>query len=163
MIYLGNVENAIEKYYALCSTSGNGQIEKISTKTDSFEVKNVNFIPNLKLNSNQSLKIELEYFSKKIHKNINVNVGMFYGAGLAFHVNNHTFDKIINIPKGKGKLLIDIKNISFNYITVYLAISIWTAENEEILFWWRNIPIIFSKKAKSRGENHFVTEFKIVK
>lgn len=159
MSFQGDVSKAIEKYRTLFNEikCGANEIEKVVTSTDEFSVLNVEFLPSMELNPGDTLTIKLEYESKIDLENIEIDILMRddrTADRIYFQGTNHSFNKMINLKKGKGNVNISIPNIPINnsYGIIYLAI--WKAKRSQLLFWWRNIKVLFNQANLCTGDNY---------
>jgi len=71
---------------------------------------------------------------------------------LYFKAGNQAYSKSIDLPKGKRKLKVTIKNIQINNSTATLILIIWSKNKTELLFWWE-IPVKFERVDYCTGKN----------
>ena len=158
--YYGDASEAISRYNSLFSETDfddSNDIQKVVTSTNEFEVLNVDFLPGRELNPGESLTIQIEYKAMVDLNNIVIDT-IIYDERIKnrfyFQGTNYSFNKIINIKKGKGVLLIQIQNIPINNSNAFLALGICTEKKSKHLFWWENIRFKFKLIPEFLGDTY---------
>lgn len=169
-IFIGNIDQCLERYKRyLARFKSSGEIEKIITGTDEFNINKVIFIPKLKnntifLENSDNLKIIVNYNASKDFSNLELDCVLRAPIPLTtdfFQATNHTYNKIINIEKGRGRLCLTLCNLNLNNFTLYLFLAIWSKNRTNCLFWWRNIPVKFIENSLYTGIMKYKMEYSI--
>lgn len=162
IIFNGEVSKAIEQYRTLFKFAKNGEeIEKAVTSTDEFCVSNVEFLPSRDLNPGDTLLTKLDYESKVDLNNIEIEIRINKENRIYFQATNRSYNKIINIKKGKGCIEIIIPNIPINDSEATFSVTIWKEKREIILFWWKNIKVTFRPINFCSSDNFLNLSFKL--
>ena len=167
-IHLGNVSEGLSIYKkSFADLNSEGEIEKVVTGTKNFKVLNVTFSPPLinnkiEMNTFGNLEYCIEYEALADFYDVEIDTVIIISlpGPHYFQATNKVFDKRINLKKGKGKLNLIIKSINLNNTSQYLYISIWQNNRNDILFWWRKIPVYVIGIPTSSGWTHYDIEFK---
>ncbi len=169
-IFIGNIDQCFEiykKYFPHFKSAG--EIEKVITGTDEFNIEKVIFVPGLEKNTislenSDNLKIIISYNALKDFNNLELDCVLRAPIPITtefFQATNHTYNKTINIKKGKGKLYFTLKNLNLNNFTLYLFFTIWSNNRTDCLFWWRNIPMKFIGNSTFTGMMKYQLEYSI--
>jgi lipopolysaccharide transport system ATP-binding protein len=157
--YFTDVFEGIKEYSQLFTQGQDSEIEKILNGNDKINFFDVQI--NKKVFSpGDSFEILLRYESSVIYRDVDIDMGIYTDKepGLYFQATNQAYNKKIELLKGTHQLKIKLKNIRINDSLAKVAISIWSADRTEKLFWWR-IPISFNGVKHSTGRNFLNAEF----
>ncbi len=156
LIHFGDVEEGLAVYKSKISMlKSSGEIEKINTGTEDFFVESIEFSPpvlndRIVLEAGQNLSVVIRYEAARDFDDMDLDIVLrlpMPSASDYFQATNHAFGQTISIKKGRGILAAEIEGINLNNITAHLIVTLWTKNREEIVLWWRNIPV------SARGEN----------
>jgi lipopolysaccharide transport system ATP-binding protein len=143
-------------------------IEKVNNGTEDFIVKEVIFNPGLEKNKvqlkeMQDLEIKISYFAKRDFENIEIDIAMDLNFPVPryFQVSNRALNKIINIDRGEGCIIIKINKLNFNNMQFELAFAIWENQKTNILIWWQKIPVYQEGISLSSGWGIFKMDYTI--
>jgi ABC-type polysaccharide/polyol phosphate transport system ATPase subunit len=156
-----DVNDGVRKYKAMFEESGSGFIEKVCNGNSYIQFKNIS-IPMERLLPGDAFSISMDYESTIDYKDIEIDV-LIYSSnenGLYFQATNKSYDKKIDLPKGRNKLGMSIRDIRINDASATIVFVIWAQGRAEQLFWWR-IPVKFGGKQYSSGKNFLDVDFDI--
>ncbi len=147
------VSEGIGAYSNLFSTTHNQHIEQICSGSEEIDFFCVN-IKSRKLFPGESFEISLKYKAIRDFPDIDIDTAIYSGSdpGLYFQATNRSFQKRINLKKGKNGLDIAIHEIPINSNPAKIIVSIWSKGRNNLLFWWR-IPVEFSGVPLATGKN----------
>jgi energy-coupling factor transporter ATP-binding protein EcfA2 len=156
-----NVEEGISAYRQIFEGSNSSDMQKISSGNQHIKFEDVKVRTN-QLKPGDDVVIILRYRSDKEYRNVEVDTGIFSDnqAGLYFQASNKAYEKTIDLPVGKHEFSIDFKQLQISGSRVVIALSIWTENRTELLFWWR-IPIYFSRAEFSTGPNFIKLNYSV--
>jgi ABC-type polysaccharide/polyol phosphate transport system ATPase subunit len=78
---------------------------------------------------------------------------------LHFQATNRAYRRRIDLKKGRNNLEISVEQIRIHDAQARIAISIWTNQRSELLFWWR-IPALFQGMEHSTGNSYLNITFR---
>lgn len=148
-----NVNEGVNTYKGLFKKNGMNSIEKICNGNRYIKFTNIS-IPRQKLLPGDAFDISMNYESTMDYSDVEIDV-LIYSSneqGLHFQATNKSYDKKINIPRGRNKLDISIRDIRINNATATIVFVVWTQNRTEQLFWWR-IPVEFAAMNYAGGNN----------
>lgn len=163
MLVFNSSTKAIDAYFAKVSDKNNMDIEQVQTGNDLIKIKKAN-IKKRKLQPLDCFTLEVLYTSKKEYRDLDIDIAIYASNewDAYYRATNKAFNQKINLHKGDGSLVIDIDRIPLQNCQGTVAISVWTSNRDELLFWWR-IPITFANKQFSTGKNYLTTTYKVKK
>lgn len=168
-LYFGAVSEGLSIYKKTFSSLNSlGEIEKPINGTNEFKVFNVTFTPNL-INNNITLRTFeditycIEYEATRDFENLEIDntIELPIPGAHYFQANNFTYNKTINVKKGKGKIYVTIEKVTINNFTILLSFALWENNKKNILIWWNKIPIYVEGVFKSTGWGHLNIDYKV--
>lgn len=168
IVHNGILSEGLAQYkHEIASLKSEGQIEKVNTGTNNFEILDVQFTPTISDNvinmqNGEDLKFTIEYQASKEHKNIEIDIVIRLPIPTPtdyFQATNRITQNRLDVRPGRGKLTGTIKNINLNNTRAYLFITIWEEERKTIILWWRNIPMDIKGNVLSQGWTYFDMTF----
>ncbi len=159
--FQGEVSKAIEQYNTLFNVAGSAatNLEKVINSTDEFHVSSIEFLPERDLNPGDTLTVKMDYESKIDLNDVEIDIKLNKGNRIYFQATNRSYDKIININKGKGFIEIRIHDIPINNFNPLLSIAIWKQKREGILFYFENKKITNQRVNSCSSENFLKVSF----
>lgn len=167
-IFAGNVEDGLALYQmrsAKISDSSIG-LEKVVTGNSNMTISEVSFTPPLindkiTINNLDNLEIAIKYTAYTDLDDIDIGLGGSIPLPVPdiLQTTNHTFSKRINIPRGEGVLKLVINNITLNNINLRINMALWEKNREQLILYWRNIPLWVVGNPKSTGWSNFKIEY----
>ncbi|HEY9246606.1 MAG TPA: ABC transporter ATP-binding protein [Candidatus Methanoperedens sp.] len=157
--FQGEVSKAIEQYNTHFNTACAYDTGKVINPTDDFSVSGIKFLPEEDLNPGDTLTVKLDYESRVDLNDVEIDIKMNKGNRIYFRATNRSYDKIINIKKGKGSMEIGIHNIQINNFNPILSITIWKQKREGILFHIENKKINMLQVNLCSSENFLELSF----
>lgn len=154
-----NVNEGVNTYKGFFEKKGKDTIEKICNGNRYIQFTDIS-VSRQKLVPGDAFDISMSYESTKDYSEVEIDV-LIYSSneqGLHFQATNKSYNKIIDIPKGKNKLGISIRDIRINNATATIVFVIWTKNRMEQLFWWR-IPVEFGGINYAAGNNFLNVSF----
>jgi lipopolysaccharide transport system ATP-binding protein len=164
--YLGDVDEAAIRFkkYFRKEFESEGEIEKVITGNEKIKITRVEFSPMGEIPSGGDFGVMIEYDSLEDFDDIEIDMCLYVDIPSVesyFQATNHTFGKRLHMKRGQGILRFSMKKISINNMKSRLSIAIWEKERSKLIFWWRSIPLIFSKVALSTGINHYSVDYEV--
>lgn len=161
VILFDHVTDGVKEYAQLFTTRDNSEIERVSSGNNSIRFYAVEIKKRI-LKPGDSFTILLKYESELNYGDADVDIAIFgaYESLSYFQATNKAYGKIIDLPKGKHSLKIEIIDIRLNSAMVRIAIAIWSRRREGLLFWWR-IPVTFEAVEYSTGRNFLNVTYKL--
>ena len=159
MELFNNVNEGVNTYKGFFEKKGKDTIEKICNGNRYIQFTDIS-ISRQKLVPGDAFDITMSYESTKDYSEVEIDV-LIYSSneqGLHFQATNKSYNKIIDVPKGKNELGISIRDIRINNATATIVFVIWTKNRMEQLFWWR-IPVEFGGINYAAGNNFLNVNF----
>ncbi len=152
-----DISEGIKKYRS--AFKGDQEIQKVVSGNNNISFYDVSFSKSV-IRPSTNFNIDLYYHSTKTYKNIEVGVAIYssHEPGQHFQATNKTFNEVIDLLEGNHFLQILLKKIMINGGLGTIALSIWSENRTEQLFWWR-IPVEFDSIPLSTGNNFINVEF----
>lgn len=149
--YFDDVSEGVMQYNKLFTNSEKIEIEKISDGNDNIQFYDIDFKKN-RFNPGDSFTLFMKYNSLVDYQEVIIDTVIFNmrEEGMYFQATNKAYNKVINLKKGKNSLKVSIDDIRLNDTTAKIAISIWSKDHIEKLFWMR-FPIEFKGVSYSTG------------
>lgn len=154
-----DVSEGIREYRKLCGGDNDLELQKIVNGNDSIVFYDVT-IQATELNSRDDFQIALNYRAKKDFIDAEIDVAIYSSNdhGLYFQATNKAYEKQINLLHGENRIQVTVHSIPINNASARLALTIWSKNRTEQLFWWR-IPLNFSSVNHSTGNNFLQVKF----
>jgi lipopolysaccharide transport system ATP-binding protein len=148
-----NVNDGVNAYKRFFQKDGTDSIQKICDGNRYIKFTDIS-IPRRKLSPGDGFDIVLNYESTMEYSDVEIDMLVYSSneQGLHFQATNRSYDMRIDIPKGRNRLGISIKNIRINNATATIVIVIWTKNRLEQLFFWR-VPVTFGGRNYAGGHN----------
>ncbi len=157
--YFTDVFEGIKEYSQLFTRGEDTEIEKILSGNEKISFFDIQINKRV-FSPGGTFEISLRYESSAFYPDVEIDMGIYTDKepGLYFQATNQAYNKKIDLLKGTHQLKIKLENLRINDSSAKVAISIWSAERTEKLFWWR-IPITFTGIKHSTGRNFLKAEF----
>lgn len=154
-----DVSVGIKEYRKKCNTEEDFELQKIVTGTTDIDFNEVYFSCN-ELEPCGDLSIFMKYSANKNFEDVEIDLAIYSSnvQGLYFQATNKSYNKKINFFQGEHEKKIVIHNIQINNAVARIALSIWSKNRAELLFWWR-IPIKMKSVDFSTGNNFLQVSF----
>ena len=168
--YYGEVSEGLSLYKRHFNEifESEGEIEKVATGNDKVKIDSVSFNPQLidgkvDIQTNDDIEIIIEYETLQDMNDVEIDVVLRLPIPYSvdyFQATNRTYNKLIDLKKGRGKLVITINNINLNNFTAYLYLTLWEKGRTNIILWWRNIPIKVNGSSLASGWSFFDIKYR---
>lgn len=157
--FFDNIGDGIREYSRMFINDGPVPLEKICSGNhliDFHEVK----VNRTIFDPGDSFRAVLHYRSLVDYDDVDIDTAILSSSdqGLYFQATNHAYGKKIDLKRGSHALEVMLEAISLHDAHARIAITVWSKNRHEILFWWR-IPVEFNKIEHSTGKNFLKVSF----
>ena len=159
--YFNNVAEGIQEYTSLFVSQEDLGIEKISSGNDKINFFDVS-INKKTFYPGDSFSISMKYKSLVDYSDTDIDVAIWSSNETAFYfqATNKAYNRKINLSRGSHELEIKVEDIRINNAIAKIAITIWSKNRSELLFWWR-IPVEFEAVNYATGKNFLNVLYKV--
>jgi hypothetical protein len=159
--YFNHAMDGINEYMNLFMSKEGLGIEKICSGNDRIHFDNIEINKRI-FNPGDSFSISLNYHSIVHYHEVEVDIGILSSneSSLFFQATNKAYHKILDLPQNDHQLKINIEDIPIHNAIAKIAITIWSQNRTELLFWWR-IPVEFKGVQYSTGKNFLIVTYEV--
>ena len=154
-----DVAAAIREYKRLVHSGMSGGIEKHCSGVPGIEFVHVE-ITRTSIGLGEDFRLRLHFHADTSFDDIEIDVALRVTGEAGWHhqATNRTFEKRVDLPKGRGWLDVAVHDLRVVHNDGLFSIAVWRQGRSELLFWWR-IPVSFTTAARSSGVSLYATTF----
>jgi lipopolysaccharide transport system ATP-binding protein len=115
------------------------------------------------LRPRESFAFHLRFDCDQDYEDVDIDVAIYNARDpdLFFQATNNAYGKRIDLRRGEGELVIDIRDIPINSSLAKITLCIWAKGRVEQLLWWR-VPVEFEAMEHATGKNFVPIEYSVI-
>ncbi|MEW6116835.1 MAG: ABC transporter ATP-binding protein [Nitrospirota bacterium] len=156
------VPDGVRAYTNLFAATGmSDDIEKILSGNGSITFYDVQVAKRV-LNPADSFSLSMWYEATTDYRDVDIDTLIYSSTDpwLYFQSTNKAYRRTVDLPEGRHRMQVTIKDIPLNNATAKIVVTIWTKNRTEKLFWWR-IPVVFRAADYSTGNNFLQVAYEV--
>ncbi|MFZ5997677.1 MAG: ABC transporter ATP-binding protein [Nitrospirota bacterium] len=156
------VPDGVRAYTNLFAATGmSDDIEKILSGNGSITFYDVQVAKRV-LNPADSFSLSMWYDATTDYRDVDIDTLIYSSTDpwLYFQSTNKAYRRTVDLPEGRHRMQVTIKDIPLNNATAKIVVTIWTKNRTEKLFWWR-IPVVFRAADYSTGNNFLQVAYEV--
>jgi lipopolysaccharide transport system ATP-binding protein len=156
-----DVFEGVKEYTKCFQDESNEEIERLVSAGRHIRFSDVKLGP-AKLKPGANFAFNLEYECDEDYEDVEIDVAIYNARDpdLFFQATNSAYGKRVDLRRGRGELVIDIRTIPINSSMARVTLCIWSKGRTEQLFWWR-VPVEFDGVEHATGKNFVPVEYTV--